>query len=259
MTSFTLPPIAHGFAELIAQLDGPRMMGAPARCSTAGPSIPARPRSCESLKYVEAEMKAYGFATDAHPARRLYQPAGRRVGAHRRRDLHLHHAFVLALLAAGGLSAPLVYVGAGDEAGFAGKDVRGCIVVVEGIANPGVVAPRVARRRGRPVAHQPAPIPARDVHLAGLGQSDARDRRGPALDRGRDRAARRRARRIKSLLAADAGLAATLTAEVDTGWRKTPILVADLRRRGRALRALQRPSRHLVLRRRWTMAAPTPP
>ena len=43
----------------------------------------------------------------------------------------------------------------------------------------------------------------------------------------------------------------TLHAEVDTGWRKTPILVADLDgpRRGRTVHPVLRPSRHLVLRR----------
>src|SRR5215831_6675591 len=62
MTSFKLPPLASGFADLNARLDGPRMM-AHLSVFDRWTKYSGSPEELESLKYVEAEMKAYGFAT----------------------------------------------------------------------------------------------------------------------------------------------------------------------------------------------------
>ena len=74
-----------------------------------------------------------------------------------------------------GVTGRLVYVGDGDEADFAGRDLRGAIALTEGIASPGQAGARLACRRGGPGADQPARAPARDVHLAGVGQPVGRD------------------------------------------------------------------------------------
>ena len=118
-----------------------------------------------------------------------------------------------------GVRGELVHVGAGGDADFAGRDLRGCIVLVDGIATPPVARARIARGRDRAVAHQPARAPARDVHLAGLGQSVRRRRWRTAADRRVQRAAVGRQRRCASGWRAASGRRVTLQAEVDTGWR----------------------------------------
>jgi hypothetical protein len=64
--------------------------------------------------------------------------------------------------------------------------------------------------------------------------------------------------KIKTLLAANADLAATLTAAVDTGWRKTPILVADFAGADEPF-VLYSGHHDTWYYGPWTMAAPTPP
>jgi N-acetylated-alpha-linked acidic dipeptidase len=226
MTGFTLPSIASGFAELNAQLDGPRMWKH-LEVFDRWAKYSGSPEERESLNYVEAEMRSYGFATTLilHDAY-ISLPGATSVRIGDETFTCITHSFSRASPKTG-LCAPLVYVGAGDEAGFAGKAVHGCIVVVEGIANPGVsrrasragavgqlhISPHqyvhemcISPVWGNPTHETVAELPATVVVTVPLEAGT----------------------RIKSLLAADAGLAATLTAEVDTGWRKTPILVCDM-------------------------------
>jgi hypothetical protein len=121
----------------------------------------------------------------------------------------------------------VVYVGQGSEADFAGRALAGCIVLAEGIASP-AVADR-ARKAGAagqlhisphdhlhemcisPVWGSPgmstlAQMPA--TVACTISQTD-----GTAL---------------RARLEAGEAPVVTLSAEVDTGWRKTPILVAEL-------------------------------
>ncbi len=126
-----------------------------------------------------------------------------------------------------GLQAPVVYVGDGGPAGFAGKDVRGCIVLAEGIASPAVAE----RARLAGAVGQLHISPHEHLHemcispvwgspgvstLAGLPVTVActvSNADGSAL---RDR------------LAAAEAPTVVLHAAVDTGWRATPILEATL-------------------------------
>src|SRR5260221_9024891 len=123
MTDFTLPPLAHGLSDLVAQLDGPRMM-AHLEVFDRRTKYSGSPEELESLKYVEAEMAASGFATklilhDAYislPGAASVRAGGEGFGC-------ITHSFSRSSPKAG-VSAPLVYVGAGDEAGFAGQALR---------------------------------------------------------------------------------------------------------------------------------------
>src|SRR5690242_3301496 len=135
MTIFQLPPIASGFAELNAQLDGPRMM-AHLRVFDRWTKYSGSPEELESLKYVEAEMKAYGFATTLirHDAY-ISLPGAASVRAGAEDFTCITHSFSRSS-PKNGLTARLIDVGAGDAADFAGRDVRGAIVLVDGIANP---------------------------------------------------------------------------------------------------------------------------
>jgi N-acetylated-alpha-linked acidic dipeptidase len=226
MTAFKLPPIAPGFSALNAQLDGPRMWKH-LEVFDRWTKYSGSPEERESLKYVEAEMKAYGFATSLilHDAY-ISLPGAASVNVGGETFTCITHSFSRAS-PKGGVTAPLVYVGSGDDAGYAGKTVRGCIVVVEGIANPG--ASRRASRAGavgqlhispHQYLHEMciSPVWGNPTHetVADLPSTVVVT---VPLEAGT---------KIKSQLAADAGLTATLTATVDTGWRKTPILVCDM-------------------------------
>jgi len=226
MTTFVLPPIAPGLSDLAAQLDGPRMWRH-LEVFDRWTKYSGSPEERESLKYVEAEMRAYGFATrlilhDAY----ISLPGAASVRVANEQFTCITHSFSRASPPSG-LNAKLVYVGAGDEDGFAGKDVRGRIVLVDGIANPAVsrrasragaagqlhVSPHqylhemcISPVWGSPTHETVAELPATVVVTVSLEAGN----------------------KIKSALAADSELAATLSAEVDTGWRKTPILVCDM-------------------------------
>jgi hypothetical protein len=226
MTGFVLPPIAPGLSDLVAQLDGPRMWRH-LEAFDRWTKYSGSPEERESLKYVETGMKACGFATSLilHDAY-ISLPGAAAVRVANEEFTCITHSFSRSSPKTG-LNAKLVYVGAGDEAGFAGKNVRGCIVLVEGIANPAVsrraslagaagqlhISPHqyvhemcISPVWGSPTHQTVAELPSTVVVTVPLEAGT----------------------KIRSALAADGELTATLNAEVDTGWRKTPILVCDM-------------------------------
>lgn len=226
MTMLKLPPIAPGFAELAAQVDGPRMM-AHLKVFDRWTKHSGTPEELESLKYVEAEMKAYGFKTELilHDAYiSLPGAASIRIGGEE--YTCITHSFSRSSPERG-LSAELIYVGTGDDAGFAGKDVRGRIVVIEGIANP--AASRRASRAG--AVGQLHVSPHEYVHemcISPVWGSPTHETVAELPSTVVVTTPFEAGAKIKQLLSANPNLTATLNANVDTGWRKTPILVADL-------------------------------
>ena len=185
------------------------------------------PEEMHSLRYAQGQLDGFGFRTAVllHDAY-ISLPGRSRVEIDEQEKRSITHSFSRPS-PGGGLTELVVDVGGGSEADFAGKDVRGRIVLAEGIASPAVA--RLASRAGAagqlhisphqhihemcvsPVWGSPSPgtvpaLPATVVNT--IAQAD-----GLAL---RERLARGEHPRV------------TLHAEVDTGWRKTPILVADL-------------------------------
>ena len=142
----------------------------------------------DSLRYIQAQLDALGFRTrllshDAYislPGRSLVQVDNTALRS-------ITHSFSRA--SADGVRGELVHVGAGGDADFAGRDLRGCIVLVDGIATPPVSRRASLAGADRAVAHQSARASARDVHLAGVGQSVRRHARRTADDRRLQRAA----------------------------------------------------------------------
>jgi hypothetical protein len=178
-----------------------------------------------SLRMVQAALDGFGYRTallshDAYislPGPAAVEVDGQAVPA-------ITHSFSVA---SPGLTAPVAYVGQGGAADFAGRDLRGCIVLAEGIASP-AVADRALRAGAAGQLHI---SPHEHLHemcvspiwgnpglstLAGLPATvvcTVSNRDGSAL---RDRILQGEAPTV------------TLRAEVDTGWRPTPILQADL-------------------------------
>ncbi len=185
------------------------------------------PDEANSLRYVQAKLDAYGFRTEVlqHDAY-ISLPGRSQVLVDNASLTSITHSFSRSTPTAG-LAAELVYVGAGSEADFAAQDVRGRIVLVDGIATP----PVSQRASHAGAAGQLHISPHEHLHEMCISPvwgspSEATMAALPATvvcsvlpsdgDRLRERVRRGEAPKI------------VLHAEVQTGWRKTPILVAEL-------------------------------
>jgi hypothetical protein len=194
------------------------------------PKHAGTPTELESLRYVQAQMRAYGFRTDliSHPAY-ISLPGLASVGFQGRRLRAITHSFSRPSDPEG-LTAQLVYVGAGRPEDYAGADVKGRLMLVDGVASP--MASVVAGERG--AVGQVHVSPHRHLHEMCISPVWGSP--------GDDQLAALPSTVVVSIPAADgAELKAALDrgpvdlivhAEMDTGWRDTPILVADLASEG---------------------------
>jgi hypothetical protein len=181
----------------------------------------------ESLGYVERQMASYGYVTRIlqHPAY-ISLPGRARVVADGRELKAITHSMSQPS-AAGGTTGPLVYVGQGTEADFAASDVRGAIVLVDGMATP-PVALRASQAGAVGELHISPHEHLHEMCISPVwGSPDTRTMAMlpttvaltvSAADGGVLREALARGDRPEVVL----------YAEVDTGWRQTPILVADM-------------------------------
>lgn len=181
-----------------------------------------------SLRYVEAEMQALGFATQLilHDAYISLPEPGAKVALGGVEVAAITHSFSRSA-PEGGLTAAVVDVGKGAPTDYSGKDVRGKIVLMDGIANP--VVTRTACAHGAVGQIHVSPSDNRHEMCISPVWGSPDDRKLANLPTSvvttvfeSDGA------RLRAALAADPGARATLTASVDTGWRPTPILVADM-------------------------------
>src|SRR5579872_4768904 len=95
------------------------------------------PDEAQSLKYFQTKLDEYGYRTrlvmhDAY----ISLPGKARVDVDNRTLTSITHSFSRSS-PAGGVTGRLVYVGDGDASDFTGRDLRGAIVLTEGIASPG--------------------------------------------------------------------------------------------------------------------------
>ncbi len=185
------------------------------------------PDELQSLGYVQERMNEYGYRTSRimHDAY-ISLPGASRVDLDNQSLVSITHSFSQCSPPVG-VSGPLVYVGDAEDADFANRDVRGAIVLTEGIASPGQAArssragaigqiqisPHEYRHEmcvspvwGSPSAETAAQLPGTVVCT--VSSED-----GTML---RERLARGDRPHV------------TLHAEVDSGWRQTPLLVADI-------------------------------
>ncbi len=185
------------------------------------------PEELESFRYLQATLDGYGYATTLIMHDAYISLPGRariEVGAHT--PDCITHSFSRAS-APGGTRGTLAYAGLGRPEDFAGVDVRGRIVLLEAIANPGATlrasqAGAVGQIHISPHEHLHemcvSPVWGSPTE-AGLGQlprtvvMSVRRADGEAL---------------RSRVQAGEAVEAVLHAEVDTGWRRTPLLVAEL-------------------------------
>ena len=209
-----------------AQVDVARMM-AHLDVFARRVKLSGTPEELESFHYLEATLREYGFATqlilhDAYislPGAAALQVDGTAIRC-------ITHSFSRPS-PPDGLHGEVVYVGHGTEADFAAAAVHGRIALIEGLAAPG--PSDLASRHGAigqihisahehlhemcisPVWGSPTEITRHRLpHAVVLTVAQAD---GAAM-RERVRAGRQ--------------VQATMHAKVDAGWRKTPLLVAEL-------------------------------
>ena len=210
------------YAALRAAMDGPRMWRH-LEVFDQHRKEAGSPGERESLAYVESRMQEYGYATELILHDALISLPGRaRVDAMGTEIACITHAFSRASPPEG-LTAPLVHIGPGDEAAFAKANVRGRIVLVDGIANP-VVTRRASLAGAAGQLHVSPHEHTHEMCISPVwGSPDE------------ESLARLPTTVVVSVAEADGarlkeagGGTVTLHAEVDTGWRQTPILIADL-------------------------------
>ena len=181
----------------------------------------------ESFRYLQATLDRYGYKTDLifHDAY-ISLPGRARIEVDGEVPDCITHSFSRPS-PVGGLRGTVVYAGNGRPEDFASADVRGKIVLLDGMANPSAsrnasLAGAIGQVHISPHEHlhemcvSPvwgSPTDATREALPSTVVLTLRKADGDALKR-----------RVQG----NAPVAVTLHAEVDTRWRKTPILVAEL-------------------------------
>jgi Peptidase family M28 len=180
-----------------------------------------------SLREVQAKLDGFGFRTNMmlHDAY-ISLPLDARVEVDGVALTSITHSFSRPS-AAGGLTAPVIDIGHGTAAEVAGRDLRGAIVLVSGIASPGVAdlatqAGAVGQLHISPHEHLHEMCISPVWGSPGLSTLNALPGTVACTISLADGEA------LRARLLAGETPVVTLHAAVDTGWRKTPLLVAEM-------------------------------
>ncbi len=210
--------------RLCSEVSGPEMMRRMA-VFARWTKVAGTREELSSLRYVQAEMDRYGYRTELllHDAY-ISLPGPAAVEALGRTLRCITHSFSRASVL-GGLRGRVVDVGGGSEAEFAAADITGSIALIDGIANPAVtlrasMAGAIGQIHISPHEH------LHEMCISPVWGSPTDEQRGQL-----PRTVVVSVAQADGLTLRDAvpgGLEAVLHAQVDTGWRKTPILIADM-------------------------------
>lgn len=185
------------------------------------------PEELKSLDYIEARMRDYGFTTELilHDAY-ISLPGKASVKTPDGPVRCITHSFSRSA-PEGGLTAELVDLGDGSPSDFARNDVRGKIVLVNGIASP-----TVSRRASLAGAAGQVHIsPHEHVHemcISPVWGSPTAETLGNLPTTVVVTVPKEGGEALRARLARYPRSEVTIEAVVDTGWRKTPILVCDM-------------------------------
>ncbi|WP_372621755.1 M28 family peptidase [Falsiroseomonas sp.] len=180
----------------------------------------------EALRFLEKRMADYGFRTKIlmHDAF-ISLPGKARVEVDGKAITAITQSFSQPS-PTGGLSGVPVYVGHGTEADFAGKEVKGRIVLVEGMATP-AVSQRATEAGAAGQLHISHHEHIHEMCISPVWGNPSASTRGGMPNTVVCSVNNADGGAIRDALAAGGKPVVTLHAEVDTGWRKTPILVAE--------------------------------
>jgi hypothetical protein len=188
--------------------------------------VAATPSEAESLEFVRSRFADAGFQTKI-----IWHDAYISVPG----DAHVMHAGtrLTAITHSMGRSSPpsgltreVIDLGNGEEADFDGKDLAGRIVLVDGIAMP-AAALRATRAGAAGVVHVSPHHLLHEMCVSPIWGSPSAETRGDLPSVVVVTVSENDGRALRESMARGA-LQLTLHASVDTGWRKTPLLVAEL-------------------------------
>ncbi len=213
-------------SEFTAAVDGGRLMG---HCEEFAKRVKlsGTPEEKESFLYLQRCLQSYGYRAELleHDAY-ISLPGASHVEVAGKRLTSITHSFSLPS-PAGGLTAELVDLGDGAPQDFAGKDCRGRIVLVNGIASPAVAA----RAKAAGASGQLHVSPHEHLHemcISPVWGNPSAETIGKMPETVACTISLADGEALRQQLAQSLGLKVTLHAEVDTGWRKTPLLVGEI-------------------------------
>ena len=185
------------------------------------------PAELDSLKAVQAQLDGFGYRTQLiHHDAYISLPGEASVVVGGKALTAITHSFSLNS-PPGGLRAPVSDVGEGKPEDFAGRDLRGHIVLARGIANPGVAA--LANKAG--AAGQLHVSPHEHLHemcISPVWGSPSAATLPNMPSAVTCTISNEDGEALAAALARGEAPEVVLHAKVDTGWRKTPILQADM-------------------------------
>jgi hypothetical protein len=180
-----------------------------------------------ALAFIEGRMRDYGYRTETilHDAY-ISLPGAAEVLVDGRSLTAITHSFGKPS-PSGGLSDVPFYLGHGTPADFAGRDVTGRILLLEGMATP-ATAQRATRAGAAGLLHVSHHQHRHEMCISPVWGSPGTSTLDGLPDVVVCTLTQADGGAIREALAAGGNPRVTLRAEVDTGWRKTPILVAEL-------------------------------
>ena len=217
-------------SDLAAAVDGEHLM-AHNREFARRVKLSGTPEELASFRYLEATLAGFGYRTTLlfHDAY-ISLPGRARVTVGNRDISCITHSMSRATTKEG-VSGELVDVGKGDLATLAGLDLRGKILLVDGIASEEVAAPAsAAGALGQ--LHISSNEHLYEMCVSPVWGSPSQHTKGALPTTVLCTIPRSEGEALRLRLSRGEPVWATLATEVDTGWRKTPLLSAELEPEG---------------------------
>ena len=185
------------------------------------------PEELVSLRYIQDQLDHIGYRTSllSHPAY-ISLPGPARVEVDGTALTAITHSFSRPS-PPDGTSGVLAYLGQGTDADFARDDLAGAIVLVEGIANPAVAA-RAARVGAAGQLHISPHEHLHEMCISPVWGSPGTETLANLPGAVTCTISNADGGTLRARLEAGEAPRVVLHASVDTGWRPTPILVAEL-------------------------------
>lgn len=185
------------------------------------------PEELESFRYLRTVLQGYGYGTELlrHEAY-ISLPGRARIVIGNDTPDCITHSFSRPSPAAG-LTAPVVYAGVGRPEDFAAIDARGRIVLLEGIANP-AASLRASRAGAVGQVHISPHEHIHEMCISPVWGSPTESTVGDLPSTVVLSVRKATGDALKARVLGGEAVEVTLHAEVDTGWRETPLLVAEL-------------------------------
>lgn len=181
----------------------------------------------KAFDYVENVLREMGLETERHMGRTyvsLPEAAQLRVEGE---SVHAIAHSMSTNTPEGGLELPLIYLGSGTEEDYAAEDVRGKIVMVDGMAMPGKVG-RAERAGAAACVFANKDEHVHEMIVSGVWGSPTPETRDllpriPVTSVGAGEG-----ETLRRILGEQPDATARLTTRVDTGWTEIPTLVAQV-------------------------------